>query len=177
MQTAIPQTHPASPLQVIPLSILRMLTGQMRYPRERVNQIIELADGRRYRVFREIVLRSDPPAETGGVFRVWFYTYLPIRQTIRLSQSTKLFFVGMPGFRGKMWLLNDKTGEFGGIYQFATVSDANNYAHSFAMGLSKRRSRPGLFRLEVYARTDEASLFRAQEDPLPAQVHSSSTHS
>jgi hypothetical protein len=156
------------PLSVIPRSISQMLTGATQYPRERMNSTITLEDGRQYRVFREVIMRNNPPQETGGVFRVWFYAVTTPQQTITMSQMTKLFFVGMPGFRGKMWLLNDATQEFGGIYQFDTVEQARDYAQSFAMGLSKRRSRPGMFSVETYAKTGEASLFRAQEQSIVA---------
>jgi len=157
-------------LNVIPRSIVRMVGGATGYPRERVGTTITLDDGHTYRVFREIVMKNDPPQATGGVFRVWFYAVTSPRQTIIMSHMTKLFFVGMPGFRGKMWLLNDETGEFGGIYQFDTVENARGYAESFAMGLSERRSHPGKFSIEYYAKEGEATLFRAQEYPIEPPV-------
>lgn len=154
------------PRAVIPRSLRQMFAGTPLYPPARLHQTITMADGNAYRVFREVILRDNPPQEAGGVFRVWFYSVTPPRVTIWMSQLTKLFFFGMPGFRGKMWLLNDATGEFGGIYQFDTVEDARAYAESFAMKLSKRRSRPGMFTLEVYAKEGEASLFRAGTHPV-----------
>lgn len=156
------------PQTVIPRSIMHMVTGHTQYPRERVNNPIMLDDGQSYRIFREVIMRDNPPQQTGGVFRVWFYAITTPQQTIWMSQVTKLFFVGMPGFRSKIWLLNDETGEFGGIYQFDTIAQASDYAHSFAMGLSKRRSRPGMFSIEYYAKDGEASLFRSRERPIEA---------
>ena len=150
---------------VIPRSVFRMLTGATHYPQERVNTIIKLDDGHQYRVFREVVMGTNPPQENGGVFRVWFYTTMSPRQTQWLSKLTRLFLVGMPGFRGKLWLVNDETCELGGIYQFDTVDDARNYAYSFAMGLSKHRSRKGMFSIECYTKNGESSLFRAQDNP------------
>ncbi|MFC2027379.1 YdhR family protein [Chloroflexota bacterium] len=35
-----------------------------------------------------------------------------------------------PGFISKMWLGNDDTGEFGGVYQFETKEDAQAYVQS-----------------------------------------------
>jgi hypothetical protein len=119
----------------------------------------------RWRTLHPSVAGLAPgPQPTGGVFRVWFYTIMTPPQTMIMSQITKLFFFGMPGFRGKMWLVNDTTGEFGGIYQFDTVEQARDYVHSFAIALSKRRSRPGMFR--YYAKDGESSLYRAQEHPM-----------
>ncbi len=65
-----------------------------------------------------------------------------------------------------MWLVNDTTGEFGSMYQFDTVEQARGCAHSFAMTLSKRRSPPGIFSVEYYAKDGESSLYRTQEHPV-----------
>lgn len=154
------------PLSVVPRSISRMVRGATIYPKARVNTDITLDNGYSYTVFREVVMKHNPPTETGGVFRVWFYAVTTPRQTILMSHMTKLFFVGMPGFRGKIWCLNKQTGEFGGIYQFDTAAQAQAYAESFAMQLSKRRARPGLFGLESYAKQGEASLFKAHDNPI-----------
>ena len=35
-----------------------------------------------------------------------------------------------PGFIAKMWLGNDDTGEFAGVYQFETKEDAESYVQS-----------------------------------------------
>ncbi len=73
----------------------------------------------------------------------------------------------MPGFRSKLWLINDDTEEFGGIYQFDTVEDARQYQRSFAMRFSKWRSKPGYFATEAYEKIGENSLVRPQEQPFP----------
>ncbi len=65
-----------------------------------------------------------------------------------------------------MWLVNDATGAFGGMYQFDTVEQARDDAHSFAMTLSKRRSHPGMFSVEYDAKDGESSLYRTQEHPV-----------
>ncbi len=174
----------AAPLSVIPRSIRLMITGRTAYPQARVDQTITLGDGRQYRVFREVIMRDNPPRDTGGMFRVWFKTKMSLNNTITFSLFTRIMFVGMPGFRSKIWLVNEKTEEFGGIYQFDTVDDARQYQHSFAMRLSKLRAIPGCFCNEVYEKTGEESLYRPVEhhfecttasvDALPVGVHSRS---
>lgn len=152
-----------SPIQVIPRSIGLMLTGRTTYPQQRAGQVITLDDGRQYRVFREVIMRTNPPRDTGAVFRVWFRTKMSIHQTMAFSLLTRIGFVGMPGFRGKMWLVNEETGEFGGIYQFDTLEDARHYQRSFAMRFSKWRSKRGCFTTEVYEKAGENTLFRPQK--------------
>jgi len=94
------------------------------------------------------------PDTPRGMFEVWFHGRTTPRQTILMSRLTILFFLGLPGFRSKLWLRNNSTGEFGGIYEWDTVQDADNYDQSFAMKLSQRRSVPGKFYTKVYPRPD-----------------------
>ena len=65
--------------------------------------------------------------------------------------------LGLPGFRSKLWLLDETTGDFGGIYEWDTVEDAANYEVSYAMRFSKWRSVPGSFSTDVFPRSDHRS--------------------
>ena len=42
-----------------------------------------------------------------------------------------------PGFRSKLWLGSDETGEFGGVYQFETKEDAEAYVQSDVIAILK----------------------------------------
>ena len=42
-----------------------------------------------------------------------------------------------PGFRSKLWLGNDDTGEFAGVYQFETKKDAEAYVQSDVIAFLK----------------------------------------
>lgn len=68
------------------------------------------------------------------------------------------FFLGMQGFHSKLWLINDETGDFGGIYEWTTERDAERYATSFAMRLSKMRSVPGSFSGEFFSVDDPRAI-------------------
>lgn len=79
---------------------------------------------------------------------------------MRLSYLTLFGFLGMPGFRSKLWLFNPETGEFGGIYEWDTVEDADNYDKSYAMRFSKWRSIPGKFWTDVFPQNDPRARVR-----------------
>ncbi len=53
------------------------------------------------------------------------------------------FFIGLPGFRAKLWTVNEETGENQGVYQWDSLKQAEAYANSFAMRFMSRRSLPG----------------------------------
>ena len=131
-----------------------LLSGAYRFPKSRLHEIITIEDGRKFRVFKNAV-RADkdlPPVK--GVFRVWFHSNTSAKFTMFYTNFMMPFFLGMPGFRSKLWLVNDETGDFGGIYEWTSVQDAERYANSFAMRLSKMRSVPGSFSGEFFSVDD-----------------------
>ena len=68
---------------------------------------------------------------------------------------TLVGFLGLPGFRSKLWLINNETNEFGGIYEWDSVEKAGNYDKSFAMNSSHWRLLPNKFRTVVFPQSDE----------------------
>lgn len=128
--------------------------ARARLPKGRLGQTIAREDGHEFTIFRQVVIQPTPhqSREPRDVFEVWFYGRTTHQQTILMSRLTILFFLGLPGFRSKLWLLDDSTGEFGGVYEWDTVQDADSYDKSFAMKLSQRRSVPGKFYTKVYPR-------------------------
>ena len=144
-----------NPIFIILKSISLLLMKRVWFPKERVGTTIVVGD-REYIVFRQVVMntKSTQSEIPDGIFRVWFFTKMSSVGTICLSWLTLLGFIGLPGFHSKLWLVNKKTKEFGGIYEWDTVQDAHNYNESYAMKFSKWRSIPGKFRTEVFSQDD-----------------------
>ncbi len=68
--------------------------------------------------------------------------------------------MGFPGFRTKLWTLDEGTGDFQGIYEWDTVEAAGNYAHSVALAFMAGRSTPGSVSYRVLP-SDPAALIEA----------------
>lgn len=132
---------------------LAFFSGRVRFPGSRVGTVVELDDGL-WQVFREIVI--DPPGKKvtplpvdrvdlpGAIFRPRFHIKGMSRRFNEVFSWLPIpFFAGLPGFRRKLWLVDQESGDFSGYYEWQTTEDADNYAQSFAMRFMTTRSVPG----------------------------------
>ena len=130
-----------------------LLTGRLHFPRERIGETFTLGDERVFTIFRQVIV--DPPkgqqAKPKALFRVCFrVANMTPEQNKCFSILPIPFFIGLPGFRSKLWMLDSTTGESQGVYQWDTVGDAQNYAKSFAMKFMTRRAVLGSISHEVF---------------------------
>ena len=123
-----------------------LLRGRLHFPRNRIDEVITMEDGQEFVIFRHVVVdhRPDQPEKPGATFRVRFrFAHGSPKQNRRFSLFPIPFIVGLPGFRSKLWTINERSGVFQGIYEWDTVQDAENYTHSFPLKLMTKRSVPG----------------------------------
>jgi hypothetical protein len=115
-----------------------------------VGEVLTMQDGERVRVFRQLRLVPAGGDAPGGEFRVRFTTRMPARLNVAFSWLPIVLFMGLPGFVGKTWVVNDATGAFAGIYQWRTYQDAQRYSRSAALRFMTNRSVPGSVSYGVY---------------------------
>ena len=133
---------------------------QLRWPRANVGEMLRFEDGTASRVFRETVL--DAPTGEPVVLVVQFRlsllgrARLPHRMFRAESVANTPLFTGFPGFRSKLWLCDDATGTYRGIYEWDGTERAITYAESLTM-LLRPVSEPGTVKYRVLgsARRDE----------------------
>lgn len=118
------------------------LRGRVHFPRDRIGEIVA-GDEEDYRVFRQMVV--DPVAEEarppGAVFDVRFrFARFSPAANQQLSRIPMPFIAVQPGFRSKTWMVGERSGAFRGVYEWATVEDAECYWDSFPMRLMRRRA-------------------------------------
>ena len=134
---------------------LCLIMGRLHFPRNRIGEKVTQKDGKEFTIFRQIIRDPDPndlgPPE--AVFKVRFRVAgMSLRTNKIFSLFTIPFFAGLPGFRSKLWLLDENTGFCMGIYEWATIHHAENYSRSFAMNFMTRRSESGSVSFEVIPR-------------------------
>ncbi len=129
-----------------------LLSGRLHFPKERVDETFTLGDDQVFMIFRQVIVnrpKGEPPMP-GALFRVRFRVAdMTPDQNKRFSILPIPFFIGLPGFRSKLWMHDHATGESQGVYQWDTVDNAQNYANSFAMKFMTRRAESGSISHEV----------------------------
>lgn len=133
-------------------TLVYALRGRLHFPKGRIGEVLTMEDGQEFTIFREVIV--DPsqtqPNELGATFRVRFHVAHMSPMLNKLFSLLPIpFFVGLPGFRSKIWTLNEATGDFQGIYEWDTLQDAENYAKSFAMKFMTLRSVRGSISHEI----------------------------
>lgn len=130
-----------------------LLTGRLRFDRSRVGQQFIDQRGQRFVVFRYAVLhpQAGQAARPGAVFIPHFHVaHMPPWVNRWFSLLPMIFFLGLPGFRSKCWLVDPLNGDFSGYYEWETLEDAQNYARSFAMRFMSARSEPASVWWNIY---------------------------
>ena len=57
--------------------------------------------------------------------------------------------IGQPGFRSKTWFLGAETGDFIGLYEFATEEEGRAYLGSLPLAMMRRRAAEGSLSMDV----------------------------
>jgi hypothetical protein len=124
----------------------RMLTGQVRFNRQRVGEMLVEENGEQHRVFREVRVdsRRSLPVEAPVVLKIRFKfgRFTPaVNRWFSLLPVPAI--IGMPGFKKKTWTYCDETGYSQGIYRFESVEAAEAYRASPVVRILEKRTVPG----------------------------------
>ena len=129
-----------------------LLRRKIHFPKERIGEERKSGENRKFRVFRYIIVEENKNRskrqKTTLIVQFQISSMTP-NQNIRFSRIPIPFFAGLPGFRSKLWLVDEQRGYYQGIYEWDTEKDAQKYASSFAMNFMKRRAVPGTVTYEI----------------------------
>jgi hypothetical protein len=148
-------------LRSFPTAARDLATGRTHCVRDRVGAELTMADGRRYVPFRHTRKvescwsGGSPPAVLLPRFRLpgfdprrrWLHALFRV-----VCIVTTPFFVGLPGFRSKLWMVDPGTGDFAGLYEWDDAATATAYAEGLSRVL-RLLSVPGSVTYDVTAAT------------------------
>jgi hypothetical protein len=77
-----------------------------------------------------------------------------------------MIFMGFKGFRSKYWAVNHQTGICQGLYEWQTVSDAENYSKSIAIRILTKKSYPESVSFRIIDRRKEKLEVRIVETEM-----------
>ena len=121
------------------LAVLRHLQFRRRY----VGNELVMEDGRRFRVFRHLSLRSNSGIAPAMLVVRFKFARFSQRVNRLLSLIPVALIGGFPGFREKLWMVDEETGDWQGVYEWESPEAVELYRHSFVLGVMNRRADPG----------------------------------
>lgn len=137
-----------NPLYSLLNTINLFLRRKVHFSREKIGKVIVTEDNEEFVIFREdkVNAKIDKPA----VFKVKFLlSGMEPKNNIRFSWLPVPFFIGLPGFKAKVWTLNYKNNYFQGIYEWKNQGYAEKYSKSFAYKFMSSRSMQGTVSFEI----------------------------
>jgi hypothetical protein len=118
------------------------LLGRLRLRRQYVGKVVSMEDGRRFQAFRHLSRRtSDDGATAVLVIRFKFKRFSQGLNRL-LSLIPVPMIGGFPGFRDKVWMVDEETGEWQGVYEWESADAVEQYRGSFVLAAMIRRADP-----------------------------------
>ena len=122
-------------------AIYYLIISKLQFPSSHTNKILRTDDGKEFKIFRHMHLKSSSQSEAGSIFIVRFkFKKFSHKTNTRLSKIPVLLIAGFPGLRDKLWMIDWKTDYWQGLYQWESVNAIKNYKKSFVLGMMNKRA-------------------------------------
>jgi hypothetical protein len=128
------------------------MAGRLHSPKDQIGKTFTNTDGQKFVVFKQTILdqASGLKTEPEAMFRVQFRVpkITPWRDRFIINIKSPIF-VALPGFRSKLWMVDERNNTYQGVYEWDTLQDAENYAHSASMDFMTEVAVPGGISYEI----------------------------
>jgi len=122
-------------------AIYYLIISKLQFPSTYTNKIVRTDDGKEFKIFRHMHLKSSGQSENPSIFIVRFrFKKFSHNTNIRLSRIPIPLIAGFPGFRDKLWMIDWNTDYWQGIYQWKNIEAIENYKKSFVLGMMNKRA-------------------------------------
>jgi len=158
------------------VAALRGIIGRLRFERRYVGSVLVMEDGQRFRVFRRLSLRgSGAGGQVSPAVLVVRFKFARFSQGLNrwLSLIPVPMIGGYPGFRDKLWMADEETGYWQGVYEWESPEAIEAYRRSFVLRTMNRRAAPQSISYAVMERTQLADYVNrwTEASVLAAQTH------
>ena len=138
------------------------LVGRLRFQRGFVGREVAMDDGRRFRVFRQLSRRRGNDSAPAVLVVRFRFRRFSQRVNRMLSLIPVPLIGGFPGFRQKLWMVDEGTGAWQGVYQWESAAAVELYRRSFVLGMMNRRAEPESITTTVVLETQLAEYLAAR---------------
>ena len=141
-----------------------LFTGHLHFLQEHTGKVILMDDGQSFRIFRHVRLEAAESCieSREAVFIVRFKFAHFSQRANRLASCIPIpLIVGFPGFRDKIWAVNDTTGYWQGMYQFESPQAIEAYRNSFVLRVMNNRTIPDSLSYKILPETSLVRYIRA----------------
>jgi hypothetical protein len=141
------------PLVCLVIAVALTLLGRLRLRYQFVGRVIEMENDRRFRIFRHLSLRSSSGIAPAVLVVRFRFARFSQRVNRLLSLLPIPLIGGFPGFREKLWMVDEDTGDWQGVYEWESAEAVEAYRRSFVLGVMNRRADPGSITYTVIPET------------------------
>jgi hypothetical protein len=128
------------------------MDGRLHSPKDKIGKTFTNLDGEEFVIFKQTILdqATGLAIEPEAMFRVQFRVpkIIPWRDRFVISLKSPIF-VALPGFRSKLWMVDEKNATYQGVYEWSTLRDAQDYVHSASMEFMTGVAVPGGISYEI----------------------------
>ena len=152
-------------------AMLRALVRRLRLERRYVGSVLVMEDGQRFRVFRHLsLIRSRAGVQVSPAVFVVRFKFARFSQRFNrlLSLIPVPLIGGYPGFRHKLWMVNEESGCWQGVYEWESPEAVEAYRCSFALRMMNRRAEPQSISYKVIEQTQLADYVNRRSEPPEA---------
>jgi len=130
-----------SPPVCLGISIIRLLTGKLKYSKQYIGDSINIEKNDKFTIFRHITISPLQKSISTVVFIVSFkFARLTHKSNKIASKIPMLLITGFPGFTTKMYAVNKKNGYWQGMYQWKSRKSLEEYKESFVFKMMNKRA-------------------------------------
>lgn len=123
------------------LSLVRLMTGRIRFSKKYLGKNVVMLDGQAYSIFRHVQRQHASENEASSIFVVRFkFSRLSHRANKIASLIPMLIITGYPGFHIKMYGVNKANGFWQGMYQWESEQALSEYTQSFVYRMMNKRA-------------------------------------
>jgi hypothetical protein len=112
------------------------MSGRLHTPKDQIGKTFTNPNGQEFIIFKQTLLDAVPGdvEKPEAMFRVQFRVpkISSFRDRLIISLKSPVF-VALPGFRSKLWMVDEKNNTYQGVYEWSRLADAENYVNSYSM--------------------------------------------